>query len=363
MFLIIVIWSQYMSLKKNIRESNKQFVYKHIWQCSKGLNGIYKFSVKYLADILGVSSASVLRYIDALIDEEKIRKVERNGYEIIDKEYIFEHSFPFQSEDYVWNNDIIGLIPNSYPQNAIINMNYVFTEIFNNAIEHSEGNKIKVGMYVNDFEIKFEIVDNGVGIFEKIKRKAGLEEKRYAILELAKGKFTTEPKSHTGEGIFFSSKIADEFFVASDGLMFAGDDKDADNILFDSKLIQLGTLVAFSIKKQTRKIVNKVFADFCDNPDSFGFEKTIVAVRLLEEGSDCPMITSRSQAKRLMARLDRFKTTMLDFSGIKTIGQGFADEIFRVFANSHKTSKIIPVNANKMITNMIEHVRQNDNLL
>ena len=64
--------------------------------------------------------------------------------------------------------------------------------------------------------------DNGIGIFTKVQNTLGLSEKRYAILELAKGKFTSDPDSHTGEGIFFSSKAADEFVILSDHLMFVG---------------------------------------------------------------------------------------------------------------------------------------------
>jgi hypothetical protein len=36
-----------------------------------------------------------------------------------------------------------------------------------------------------------------------------------AIQDLLKGKQTTMPKSHSGEGIFFTSKIADNLTISS----------------------------------------------------------------------------------------------------------------------------------------------------
>jgi len=62
---------------------------------------------------------------------------------------------------------------------------------------------------------------------------------------------------------------------------------------------------------------------------------------------------SRSQAKRVVTRVEKFKTVMFDFTGIETIGQAFADEIFRVFANSHPEIELYPINANPDVQAMI----------
>ena len=48
---------------------------------------------------------------------------------------------------------------------------------------------------------------------------------------------------------------------------------------------------------------------------------------------------------------------MLDFKGIKTIGQAFADEIFRVFAREHPGVKLMPCNANNEVAKMIHRAR------
>lgn len=41
-----------------------------------------------------------------------------------------------------------------------------------------------------------------------------------AMLELYKGKLTTNPSCHSGEGIFFSSKMLTEFAILSDNTIF-----------------------------------------------------------------------------------------------------------------------------------------------
>ncbi len=60
-----------------------------------------------------------------------------------------------------------------------------------------------------------------------------------------------------------------------------------------------------------------------------------------------------SQAKRLLVQLDPSEEVFLDFSGIESIGQSFADEIFRVFAAEHPEIKLIAHNANEQVNQMI----------
>jgi hypothetical protein len=66
---------------------------------------------------------------------------------------------------------------------------------------------------------------------------------------------------------------------------------------------------------------------------------------------------SRSQAKRLLARVELFETVMFDFTGVATIGQAFADEIFRVFANQHPNIELTPTHANSDVKRMIARAR------
>ena len=72
---------------------------------------------------------------------------------------------------------------------------------------------------------------------------------------------------------------------------------------------------------------------------------------LAQYGTD-PLI-SRSHAKRILACLESFAEAILDFSGVDSIGQAFADEIFRVFARAHPGVKLTPIHANEEVNRMI----------
>jgi hypothetical protein len=62
---------------------------------------------------------------------------------------------------------------------------------------------------------------------------------------------------------------------------------------------------------------------------------------------------SRSQAKRILVQLDPSEEVFLDFSGIESIGQAFADEVFRVSGANHPNVKVLAHNANEQVNQMI----------
>ena len=79
--------------------------------------------------------------------------------------------------------------------------------------------------------------------------------------------------------------------------------------------------------------------------------KTLVPLKLAALGEDA--LISRSQARRIVQRVHRFREAALDFAGIRTIGRGFADEVFRVFANAHPHVRLIALHANEQVLAMI----------
>lgn len=54
--------------------------------------------------------------------------------------------------------------------------------------------------------------------------------------------------------------------------------------------------------------------------------------------------------------LDKFSEVVLDFRDVQSVGQGFADEVFRVFARRYPTIVLKTENANSVIDAMIRHV-------
>ena len=198
------------------------------------------------------------------------------------------------------------------------------------------------------------IRDDGVGIFWKIQRQLGLLDERHAIFELSKGKLTTDPTNHTGEGIFFTSRMFDSFEILSGGSFFSHEHGKPRDWLLKSKSERRGTMVLMRLNNHTSRTTRKVFGAYVSGED-FDFTKTVVPVDLARYEND--KLISRSQAKRVLARVELFKTVVFDFKSVDYIGQAFADEIFRVFANAHPDIELHAINANSEVKRMIARAR------
>ena len=127
---------------------------------------------------------------------------------------------PELEEDLVWQKDISRII-GSQPENVLDIWQYGLTEMLNNARDHSGSEQITILMRKTPVNTEMAIIDDGVGIFRKIQRAMDLLDERHAIFELAKGKLTTDPRRHTGEGIFFTSRMFDSFEILSGGVYFS----------------------------------------------------------------------------------------------------------------------------------------------
>lgn len=264
----------------------------------------------------------------------------------------FTYGLEALAEDQVWSRDVAPLL-SDLPANITEIAHYGLTEMVNNAIDHSEGKTLAVTVMSKDGQASLWVSDDGIGIFRKIAAALDLSDDRLALLELSKGKFTTDPARHTGEGVFFTSRAFEHFEIASGGLVFdhlAGYDKD---VLAEATAgrVRPGTTIIMSIATDSRRTLRQVFEEFSSGPDDYSFAKTIVPVRLAQVGDET--LISRSQAKRLMQRVDRFQHVMLDFTGVSTIGPAFADEIFRVFARQHPEVEIVAVRAIPEVQQMI----------
>jgi len=242
------------------------------------------------------------------------------------------------------------------PENATRIWNYCVTEMLNNAIDHSEAHSISVDIRKSATSTEILIYDSGVGIFKKIMDALGLPDQEYALIELAKGGFTTDPSRHSVQGIFFSSRMVDSFYILSRGTFFSHDIKrEHDRLTHEDSKSKSGTLVAMTLMNHTARTTKKVFDAF-STAEADGFTKTIVPVRLSLYGDE--QLVSRSQAKRLLARVEQFKTVVLDFEGVSTIGHSYADEIFRVFANANPAIELATTNTNDEIRAAITQARR-----
>ncbi len=229
-------------------------------------------------------------------------------------------------------------------------VHYAFTEMLNNAIEHSHAANATFHVRLDAGLVYFDIRDRGIGLFHSIADKLDLADEQAAMIELIKGRTTTMPEAHSGEGIFFTSRAADRFVLRSHRLRLEWDRARADTFVSDERF-QKGTTVQFTVRRDSRLELQSLFSEFAPEDYDYRFEKTEILVRLLQAD-----YISRSEARRLTANLQKFRKVVLDFKGVRSVGQGFADEVFRVFAGRHPATSIEVVNASPAVRAMLRHV-------
>ena len=300
-----------------------------------------KLVKQFISDGWLITSGSTHRPVYALGENRIIQKVYKSD-EV--------------EEALLWERDFSPFF--ELPKNVRNIAHYGFTEIANNAHDHSECDNVAITMSIMDGILYILISDDGIGIFKKIQDAFNLPDPRLSLLELSKGKLTTDSSRHTGEGIFFTSKMFDSFNIDANNLSFKHDVRSERDVLFESPY-DLGTSVLMSIALDSTRESRDIFDQFTV-PGEFTFSKTLVPVRLASIGGE--NLISRSQAKRLVARFDGFKTVILDFDKIDEIGQAFSDEVFRVFRNAHPSVDLISINMSSDVQKMIKRVSVADDV-
>ena len=311
----------------------------------------------------GISRQAINKHIQYLVEQKAIvveGSTKNRSYHLhllVDWTQAYSLTDKLQ-EDVVWDVDIEPLVAD-LPKNIKGIWLYGFSEMLNNAIDHSSGRKVVVHVRKTAIDTKIRILDDGEGIFKKIQRELQLNDEHHALLELAKGKLTTAPDRHSGEGIFFTSRMFDQFGILSGSVTFYHASNHPEDFIFQGSKSPSGTLVSMKLNHNTSRTAKQIFDEFSSvDGDSYDFIKTVVPVHLAQYGDES--LVSRSQAKRLLSGVDKFKVVVFDFSGVEAIGQAFADEIFRVFKKQHPEMEIMSLNASKEVAQMISRAENNN---
>ncbi len=309
----------------------------------------------------GITRAAVAGYLRRLVAEGLLLSEGKTRARTYARKPIAQIGFKVKlshdmAEDAVWR---IRVAPHltGVTRNVLDICQYGFTEILNNCGDHSEGKSARIEVTRYFDEINILIADDGVGIFNKIRRDFNLLDPRHALLELSKGRLTSDAKRHAGEGIFFSSRMFNSFSILSGGLFYVRTMMFGSDWLIetgDEAKTTDGTWVRMVISTAAEWTTREVFDKF-QTPGAISFRKTHVPVKLGRYPGE--QLVSRSQAKRILARFSEFSEVMLDFEGIDQIGQAFADEIFRVFPLQHPDVSVVSLNESPDVRRMIEHVR------
>lgn len=332
-------------------ESVRHFIIDHVEEHPSDIT-------RRAAERFGITRQAVSRHLRHLVSQgvltqEGNTRSRKYGLTTIEDWTEFYPITTTLGEDQPWRQKVAPSL-GELPRNALAIWHYGFTEMFNNAIDHSEGASIGIRLQRTAEATEMMVWDDGVGIFKKIQTALGLLDERHSLLELAKGKFTTDPAHHTGEGVFFTSRMFDDFGILSRGLYFSHHADSPVDWLLDARSGWPGTSVFMKLRNRTRRTSKKVFDQYTSG-DDYGFTRTVVPVSLASYGDD--NLISRSQAKRMLARVDRFKTVVLDFSSVEAVGQAFADEVFRVFPGEHPEVTIVEVHTNSAVKRMVARAR------
>lgn len=322
------------------------------------IEGHPKDIARLTAESFGLSRQSVAKHLRRLVSHGLIIAYGKTRGRRYRLKTIVDHSFslevtPNLAEDVEWRQKILPLM-NGVRENVRDICNYGFTEMVNNVVDHSESSEATIAIRRTARSIQLLVLDEGIGIFKKLQDAFDLEDPRHALLELSKGKLTSDPDAHTGEGIFFTSRMFDEFAISSGTMLFKRFNKRDDEWLIDVREVPpvAGTNIVMMIHPDAIHTTKDVFDRFSD--DAFGFSRTHVPIQVaLYEGEK---LISRSQARRILARVERFNEVLLDFREVTEIGQAFADEIFRVFHREHPEIRLGTMFTSPDIDRMIHRV-------
>ena len=323
--------------------------------------------IRKTADNFEISETSVRRYIRTCLDNNYIyEESSRNtGFclKTVSRQWQAGNDGTLEEDTMFWQN--VAPVLEALSDNVRDIWYYTFTEIMNNAIEHSKGSRITYTIQKDILYTEISVADNGIGVFRNIqhylKEKSGVTlDTAQAALELYKGRMTTDPVRHSGEGIFFSSKMLAEFALWSDNTVYSWHCSDRDRfvqshlIAYYTRMEGIGTMAVMKLESDTKRTSREVFDAFA--PLEEGFVKTLIPMKEM-----CPLgdPVARSQARRILRRLDEFREVVFDFHGVGFMGQGFADEVFRVFQDQHPDVKLTVINANSSVQGMILHVQRN----
>ena len=271
------------------------------------------------------------------------------------RQVVQRYSLDGLTEDLPWQRDFAPHFALPGPVQRLVQ--HAFSELVNNAIDHSGGTHLTVSLRQTASQAQLLVSDNGVGVFGRIAASFAIADPQLAMLELAKGKLTSQPDRHSGQGLFFTSKLADVFDLHANDAAFQQRAWDGRGWCPTRAVAKHGSSIYAAFLLDTPRTIDAVRQAFSHDGQGYGFDRTVVPLRLI--ASPTCGLESRAQAARVAARLGEFARAEIDFAGVPHIGHAFADELFRVAAlrSGGRLGALVPVNASASIAALIQSVR------
>jgi len=252
-------------------------------------------------------------------------------------------------EDMPWALDFAPCFDWPAPLSRLVQ--HAFCELLNNAIDHSGGSHVTVSLRQTATQVQLLVSDNGRGVFDRIAETFAIADPAHAMLELSKGRLTTQPQRHSGQGLFFTSRLADVFDLHANAVAFRQREWDGRGWQPQRPLRTPGTAVYAAFTLDTTRTLESVRQAYCS--DGVAFDRTIVPLRVIT--SQRVGLESRAQARRVHAHLAQFARAELDFAGVPVVGQAFADELFRVLPSCNaQATELVAINMSPAVAAMVE---------
>lgn len=230
-----------------------------------------------------------------------------------------------------------------------------FGELLNNAIDHSGGQTVTVSLRQTATHVQLLVSDDGCGLFTRVREAFGIAEPAHALLELGKGRLSSQPQRHTGHGLFLTARLADVIDLHADGAAFQRRSWQGGRWHDRPGLPGAGTSIFVGIALDTPRRLDTVWRNHADAASGHTIDRTHVPLHLL--AGPATALASRAQARLAAQRLADFRCAELDFDGVDEVGPAFADELFRVFARAHPGVELVPLNASAQVRALIDGVR------
>jgi len=310
---------------------------------------------QYLASCLDISARRADTVLQQLVDLQWLTTTdlgdERRFVPGALRQVVKRYELKGLHEDMPWRRDFAPCF--ELPRQIARMAQHAFTELLNNAVDHSGGTAVTVSMRQTPLQVQLLVSDDGCGLFERIAKKFDIPDPQLALLELCKGKLTSAPRKHSGHGLFFTSQLADVFDIHANAQAFQRRAWERLQWHRGRHATQVGTSIYVALQLDSTRTLDEVLRAHSLNQDSMGFERTVVPMHLL---GCAQVLASRADAKRAVARLSNFRLAEIDFAGITDVGHGFADEMFRVFRRDHPDTELVPVGMNAQVAAMVHSV-------
>jgi anti-sigma regulatory factor (Ser/Thr protein kinase) len=210
------------------------------------------------------------------------------------RQVVRSHPLHNLQEDLPWQRDYA---PNfQLPAHVARIVQHAFTELLNNAIDHSGGTSATVSLRQTPTHVQLLVSDDGCGVFEKIAGTYDITDANLAMLELSKGRLTTAPQAHTGRGLFFSSQLADVFDLHANGTAYQRRAWDTSGWRPGKALPRQGTSIYMAVALDTTRTLDQVLGVWSLDGTGVDFDRTVISLRLLAGPGQA--LDSRAQARR-----------------------------------------------------------------